>query len=274
MPLPRRCGTAWTRSSRSGCSASPARRATTARTSRSTGGTSTAPPPTPGRRWRYHYPQRPFPYDELVTQNAGRSKTEPEFELVDTGIFDDGRYWVVTVDYAKAGPDRPPDADHHRERGARGGDAARAAAALVPQHLVLGLRRPRAAAAGRARGPRRREEPPLRPAASWSPTATPEALFCDNETNTERLYGEPGATAYPKDGINDHVVHGAAPSTPDGRHQGRPAPRVTVPAGETPTRPGAAGRTATSPSRWTVDAGVRPGGRARRRPRPTPTTRR
>ena len=114
--------------------------------------------------WRYHYPQRPFPYDELVEQNAGRSKTEPEFELVDTGIFDDDRYWVVTVDYAKARPDRPLDADHGGERRAGGGDAARAAAALVPQHLVVGLPRPRAAAAVVAREPSGRAQQPLGPA--------------------------------------------------------------------------------------------------------------
>ena len=54
--------------------------------------------------WRYHYPQREFPYEDLVERTADGSRTEPEYELVDTGIFDEGRYWVVTVDYAKAGP--------------------------------------------------------------------------------------------------------------------------------------------------------------------------
>ncbi|MDO9396712.1 MAG: hypothetical protein Q7T71_09225 [Herbiconiux sp.] len=56
------------------------------------------------QRWRYHYPQAAFPYEQLVTVNAARSKDEGEFELLDTGVFDDGRFWVVTVDYAKAGP--------------------------------------------------------------------------------------------------------------------------------------------------------------------------
>ena len=54
--------------------------------------------------WRYHYPQREFPYTDLVAENARRGKLEPEYELVDTDAFDDDRYWVVTVDYAKAGP--------------------------------------------------------------------------------------------------------------------------------------------------------------------------
>ena len=54
--------------------------------------------------WRYHHPQREFPYTDLVAENARRRKLEPEYELVDTDAFDDDRYWVVTVDYAKAGP--------------------------------------------------------------------------------------------------------------------------------------------------------------------------
>ena len=55
-------------------------------------------------RWRYHYPQREFPYPQLVAESARRTRRDPEFELADTGIFEDGRYWAVTVDYAKAAP--------------------------------------------------------------------------------------------------------------------------------------------------------------------------
>ena len=54
-------------------------------------------------RWRYHYPQQAFPYDDLVRTNRDRSKLEREYELLDTGVFDAG-YWVVGVDYAKADP--------------------------------------------------------------------------------------------------------------------------------------------------------------------------
>src|SRR6185437_3539935 len=52
-------------------------------------------------RWRYHYPQTQFQYDELVRANKARGRGEPEFELADTGIFDEDRYWSITVDYAK-----------------------------------------------------------------------------------------------------------------------------------------------------------------------------
>jgi hypothetical protein len=56
-------------------------------------------------RWRYHYPQGPFPYQDLIAVNASRSRREPEYELLDTGVFSDGRYWIAEVCYAKAAPD-------------------------------------------------------------------------------------------------------------------------------------------------------------------------
>ena len=54
--------------------------------------------------WRYHYPQSAFPYQLLLDENRRRGKLDPEYELLDTGIFDDDRYWVVDVAYAKADP--------------------------------------------------------------------------------------------------------------------------------------------------------------------------
>ncbi len=56
-------------------------------------------------RWRYHYPQRRFPYEDLIEGNEARNRQQPEYELADTGVFDDGRYWITEVHYAKAGPD-------------------------------------------------------------------------------------------------------------------------------------------------------------------------
>jgi hypothetical protein len=53
----------------------------------------------------YKYPQREFPYAPLLEENRGRGKDEPEFELLDTGIFDDDRYWDVFMEYAKASPE-------------------------------------------------------------------------------------------------------------------------------------------------------------------------
>src|SRR5688572_29692328 len=56
-------------------------------------------------KFLYKYPQREFPYDRLIAENGRRGRLDPEFELLDTGIFDDDRYFDVFVEYAKAGPD-------------------------------------------------------------------------------------------------------------------------------------------------------------------------
>ena len=56
-------------------------------------------------RWRYHYPQSPYPYQDLIDVNAGRNRYQPEYELLDTGAFEGDRYWITEVHYAKASPD-------------------------------------------------------------------------------------------------------------------------------------------------------------------------
>jgi hypothetical protein len=193
--------------------------------------------------WRYHYPQSEFPYARLRQENAQRSRNEREFELIDTGAFDDDRYWQIAADYAKAAPDDiciriiarnagADPADLHvlptlwfRNRWSwEGGipkpiiDAApegtEAAAVAIAEEEMLGKWR---FSAGPSPDGRR---PPL--------------LFCENETNVQRLYGDAGAqTKYPKDGIGDHVVHGAETVNPEG-HGTKMACwyRVNVPAGE------------------------------------------
>jgi hypothetical protein len=165
-------------------------------------------------RWRYHYPQAEFPYTRLVEESRRRSLHEPEFELLDTGIFDDDRYWIITVDYAKAGPEDicisikarnagPDAAELHvlptlwfrntwswEENAYRPQLHAGSDGTIVVQDQRLG----RYALASDTKGPR---------------------FFCDNETNLERLYGVKSATPYPKDGINDHVVGCKATVNPD-----------------------------------------------------------
>jgi hypothetical protein len=170
-------------------------------------------------RWRYHYPQAEFPYSDLIRENAARNRLEPEYELIDTGAFDDGRYWITEVHYAKAGPDDilmtievtnagPDQADLHVLPTAwfRNTWAWDAAAA----------ERPRFAAAGDARvtctHPYVGEMELL---AGAGPDGTlPEQLFCENETNVAKLFGGTPVTPYPKDGINDHVISGAATVNP------------------------------------------------------------
>ena len=122
--------------------------------------------------WRYHYPQREFPYGDLVAENARRGKLEPEYELVDTGIFDDEPLLGGHCRLRQGRPAGPADADHGGERRAGRGDPACAADAVVPQHLVVGVRRsPEAdAAAGRRPDRRRATRGPVR--SCWSATVT------------------------------------------------------------------------------------------------------
>ena len=98
-------GTGATRSSRNASSGSAARKEITARTPKEYWWYIDATPTASWLRWRYHYPQAEFPYALLRQENARRNKDEPEFELIDTGIFEEDRYWQITADYAKASPD-------------------------------------------------------------------------------------------------------------------------------------------------------------------------
>jgi len=172
-------------------------------------------------RWRYHYPQQAFPYGELVAENARRGYDEAEYELIDTGTFERG-FWAVDVDWAKAAPDDlclritavnhgPETATLHvlptvwmrntwdwvpgRERPELRGHAHQDGHAIVVDDPALGR---------------------------WIATSSAgvdgdgEVLFCENETNTARLYGTAATTAFPKDGINDHVVDGADTVNPAG----------------------------------------------------------
>ncbi len=162
-------------------------------------------------RYLYKYPQAAFPYRTLVETNRGRSRREPEYELIDTGVFDDDRYFDVEIEYAKASPD---DILMRVTATNRGPDPA-------PLHLLPTVWFRNTWAWGRdARRPSLDAQPPAAGGAvvalahpeegrSWLWCAgAPELLFTENETNTRRLFGAPNPTPYVKDGINDRVVAG------------------------------------------------------------------
>jgi len=184
-------------------------------------------------RWRYHYPQAGYPYDDLVAVNGRRSREEPEYELIDTGVFDDDRFWAVTVDYAKA---TPTDMCMVVTMSNRGPD--RATLHVLPtlwfrNTWSWGLRNRRIPALtgvpGRLSGVHRG----LGRITLDGEAAAP-ALLCDNETNAQRLWGLPGTSQFPKDGINDHVVAGAPTVNPAGvGTKGALHYEVTLAAGET-----------------------------------------
>jgi hypothetical protein len=166
----------------------------------------------------YKYPQAAFPYGELVAENGRRGRDQPEFELRDTGIFHEGRYFDVFAEYAKAGPD---DILIRLTVANRGPGPARLH--LLP---TLWFRntwtwqcthegcwpRPRLYAAGA--GGVRTEHVALEPfrfSVGPGPEGRlPPLLFTDNETNNVRLFGSPNAGPYVKDAFHDYVIHGKA----------------------------------------------------------------
>ncbi|MGA2210310.1 MAG: glucosidase [Acidimicrobiales bacterium] len=170
--------------------------------------------------WRYLYPQRAFPYAELVGENARRTKSDPEFELIDTGVLDDNRYFDIRVDYAKA---RPDDLCMRIRLRNAGPDAA----AL---HVLPTLWFRNTWSWGTVAGATENEVPRISADGdrllathehlgqfSLAGDGPADLLFCENESNLERLFGVSGSTPYPKDGINDHVVSGAASVNPERR---------------------------------------------------------
>ena len=89
-------------------------------------------------KYLYKYPQRVFPYVDLIETNRLRTREDFEYELIDTGVFADNRYFDVFVEYAKGGPDDLLVQITVAQPGTRTGDAAPPSDALVPEHLVLG----------------------------------------------------------------------------------------------------------------------------------------
>src|SRR5215471_7508628 len=159
----------------------------------------------------YKYPQRAFPYEQLVEENARRGKDDPEFELIDTGIFAEDRYFDVTIEYAKGSPtdllirvtvaNRGPEAAsidvlptlwfrNCWSWGLRGYrpslsvlEARDGSTQILAEHESLGRYH-------------------------FTCDGQPELLFTENETNSERLYEFPNRTPYVKDAFHDYVVHG------------------------------------------------------------------
>jgi hypothetical protein len=162
-------------------------------------------------KFLYKYPQLGYPYDKIVLTNWGRSRHEMEYELLDTGVFDDNRYFDVFVEYAKASPEDilvlvtvanrgPEPAALHvlptlwfRNTWSWGGESPK-----------LGLRR--------LQGPRGvsvigASHDELGERYLYCDQDAP-LLFTENETNTQRISGEPNQRPWVKDGINNYIVGG------------------------------------------------------------------
>ena len=154
----------------------------------------------------YKYPQAEFPYSWLLEENRRRGRERPEFELVDTGVFDEGRYFDVFVEYAKAGPNDTLIRIRAINRGPEIKNLH-----LLPQICFRNIwswyedaARPSLVAED-ARTVRL-EHPQLGEFRLYC-QGDPTLLFCQNETNFQRIFGTEGP-AHPKDAFHDYIVHG------------------------------------------------------------------
>jgi hypothetical protein len=167
-------------------------------------------------KYLYKYPQAAFPYDDLVKTNGSRTRQDLEYELLDTGVFDSDRYFDVFVEYAKVGPE---DILIKISAANRGPDAAQLH--VLPSIWFRntwswrnGGSKPTLSRIDSAAGSAieaRHTDPLLKESLSdyylYCDGDVP-LLFCENESNNERLFGGTNAGPYVKDGINNFVVHG------------------------------------------------------------------
>ena len=190
-------------------------------------------------KYLYKYPQEEFPYAQLVEENRRRGKNDPEFELIDTGVFSEDRYFDVVVEYAKATPE---DLLVRISATNRGPDSARLH--LLPTIWFRNTwswnkneTRPRLAKGANGRpGTVINVEHPQYGKRYLYCENKPSVLFTENETNSRRLYNAPGPV-FCKDGINDYVVNGRLDSVNKASFGTKAAPdyRFTVAPGETVT---------------------------------------
>jgi len=169
------------------------------------------------QRWLYKYPHAEYPYAELVAGNRGRSAREWEYELLDTGVLDDNRYFDVEVEYAKVGPEDTLCRVTVHNRG-----PDRAALHVLPTLWFRntwswsdGVPRPRISQVAGSRPVARAEHHRF---GTFYLHADEDAalLFCENETNAPRIWGTEATTPFPKDGIGEHLVRGADSVNPAG----------------------------------------------------------
>jgi hypothetical protein len=185
-------------------------------------------------RYLYKYPQRAYPYEDLVQTNHNRSRHEQEYELLDTGVFDEDRYFDVFVTYAKASP---TDLLIEIEVANRGPEAAELDAlptlwfrhtwsADKPRPTVRGVDDP-AFPMILAQHERLGE---YRLVVDGAATL----LFTENETNSERLWGQPNSSPYVKDAFDSYLVHGMREAVNPALTGTKAAAlmRVSVPAGQ------------------------------------------
>lgn len=157
----------------------------------------------------YKYPQRAFPYDELTKTNRERSKLENEYELTDTGIFSDGRYFDVFTEYAKADKEDILIKITLHNRGAEKASVSVLPTLWLRNLWSFGLMKERPSINkgkfDKDSGYVKVRHESLGDYYLWFEKPK-RILFTENETNTERIFGQPNKTSFVKDSINDAVI--------------------------------------------------------------------
>ena len=161
-------------------------------------------------KYLYKYPQQAFPYDQLVAVNRKRSRKDFEYELIDTGIFNDDRYFDVFVEYAKATPE---DIYIKITVHNRGPEAAvldvlptfwfRNTWTWWPENEKPSLKQTKSGPANIVTA----SHPQLGRRFIYVDANAP-LLFTENETNNQRIFNRPNLSPYVKDGINNFIIHG------------------------------------------------------------------
>jgi hypothetical protein len=182
----------------------------------------------------YKYPQRPFPYAQLATESRRRNRLQPEYEIWDTGIFDDDRYFDIFIEYAKADEQDVLIRVTAHNRGPEAAPLTLLPSIWFRNTWVWGY-----------------ENYNYRPMLNGIANAmievnhklfgkyklycedADELIFCENETNFKRFTGKPNASPYAKDGINDYITKGDATAVNPNRIGTKAAARYerVVPAG-------------------------------------------
>jgi hypothetical protein len=193
-------------------------------------------------KYLYKYPQAEFPYAKLVEENRRRDRHQPEFELLDTGVFDEDRYFDIFVEYAKADVEDILIKITVTNRGPEAANLRVLPTIWFRNTWSWGNDPPR---------PRLHEARPApNPVIELNPSETnqlrsdtrwvhcegsPQLLFTENETNAQRLFGARNRSPFVKDGINDYVVEGAK-QTVNPEHVGSKAAahyKLSIGSGET-----------------------------------------
>jgi Mannosylglycerate hydrolase MGH1-like glycoside hydrolase domain/Glycosyl hydrolase family 63 C-terminal domain len=182
-------------------------------------------------KYLYKYPQAEFPYNWLVEENRRRGRDQPEFELLDTRVFDDDRYFDVFVEYAKASPE-----DILMRVGVHNRGAEAATVHVLPQLWFRNIWSWREHASRPAlyadNGNRIGIQSKLFADTYLYTDGAPELLFCDNESNLKRLFGVEAGPGYFKDAFHDYLINKRRDAVNPGRRGTKAAAhyRLDIPA--------------------------------------------